>query len=125
LPADPTDGCSDLLPEPDMERARQRAGAGSPAPSFDDCAALYLAAHEPSWRNAKHRHQWASTLRTYASPVFGSLPVAAIGTEHMLAVLRMSEISARRRSCPKGQLSWNRMNRSQSCGSSSPRPRKY
>ena len=36
----------------------------------------------------KRQRAGASTLRTYASPVFGSLPVAAISTEHVLAALK-------------------------------------
>lgn len=48
----------------------------------------YLAAHEKGWRNAKHRAQWAMTLREYAGPHLGNLPVAAIQTEHVEAALR-------------------------------------
>ena len=64
--------------DPIEERERQKAAAKIVAPSFDDCAKLYIAAHEPSWRNARHRQQWTNTLRDYASPVFGSMPVEAI-----------------------------------------------
>src|ERR1700737_617757 len=46
--------------------------------TFDACAAAYIAAHEASWRNAKHREQWRNTLGSYAGPVFGSLPVQSI-----------------------------------------------
>src|SRR5215813_12435841 len=49
--------------DPIDERERRRAGADAARPSFDDCAKLYIAAHGPSWRNAKHRQQWANTLR--------------------------------------------------------------
>ena len=48
--------------------------------TFDECARAYIEDHEAGWRNAKHRAQWSSTLKTYASPVFGELPVAAINT---------------------------------------------
>ena len=48
--------------------------------SFDQCAKLYIQAHKPAWRNAKHCDQWTNTLNTYASPVFGNLPVAEIDT---------------------------------------------
>jgi integrase len=48
------------------------------AMTFDACAAAYIAAHEASWRNAKHREQWRNTLSSYAGPVFGSLPVQSI-----------------------------------------------
>ena len=37
-----------------------------------------IAAHEAAWKNAKHPAQWSSTLATYAYPVFGAQPVAAV-----------------------------------------------
>ena len=55
--------------------------------SFRQCAKRYIAAHEPSWRNAKHRAQWANTLETFAYPVLGELPVATIDTALVLNVL--------------------------------------
>jgi len=50
--------------------------------SFDDCAIAYVAAHRAGWRNAKHASQWTNTIATYCSPVFGKLPVQAIGRRH-------------------------------------------
>lgn len=48
--------------------------------SFDQCAEAYILAHKAGWKNAKHIDQWTNTLNTYASPVFGHLPVADIDT---------------------------------------------
>lgn len=48
--------------------------------TFDQCAEAYILAHKASWKNAKHADQWTNTLNTYASPVFGGLPVAEIDT---------------------------------------------
>jgi len=48
--------------------------------SFDQCAEAYILAHKAGWKNAKHGDQWTNTLNTYASPVFGHLPVAEIDT---------------------------------------------
>jgi integrase len=48
--------------------------------TFDQCAEAYILAHKASWKNAKHCDQWTNTLNTYASPVFGRLPVADIDT---------------------------------------------
>jgi len=48
------------------------------AMTFHACAAAYIDAHKAGWRNAKHREQWPNTLNTYASPIFGSLPVQAV-----------------------------------------------
>jgi integrase len=56
----------------------QRKLETAKAMTFDACAAAYIEAHQAGWRNTKHRAQWGSTLGTYVSPVFGSLPVQAI-----------------------------------------------
>jgi integrase len=48
--------------------------------TFDQCAQAYISAHKAGWKNAKHSDQWANTLSTYASPVFGHLPVAEVDT---------------------------------------------
>ena len=55
-----------------LERARMM--------TFDQCASAYIDAHKASWKNEKHRDQWTNTLATYASPIFGNLPVAEIDT---------------------------------------------
>jgi len=55
--------------------------------TFSECAVAYIAAHEATWRNAKHRQQWENTLVTYAGPVFGDLPVAAVDLAMVMAVL--------------------------------------
>ncbi len=43
-----------------LQRAETAASAG--LNTFVDVARAYIAAHEASWRNAKHRQQWANTL---------------------------------------------------------------
>jgi integrase len=48
--------------------------------TFNACATAYINAHKAGWRNLKHAEQWTNTLATYASPVFGALPVSAIDT---------------------------------------------
>lgn len=55
--------------------------------TFEDAAEQYIATHEASWRNAKHVAQWRNTLRTHAMPKLGTLPVQAIDTGLVLAVL--------------------------------------
>ncbi|MBX9649696.1 MAG: integrase arm-type DNA-binding domain-containing protein [Xanthobacteraceae bacterium] len=55
--------------------------------SFEECAKLYIAAHESSWRNEKHRTQWKSTLRTYAYPKIGKLPVGAVDTTLVVKII--------------------------------------
>jgi integrase len=55
--------------------------------TFDACAAAYLDARRDSWRNEKHRDQWRNTLSSYASPVFGSLPVQSVDVSLMMKAL--------------------------------------
>ena len=55
--------------------------------TFNECASKYIAAHRPSWRNAKHAAQWESTLATYAESVIGALPVQAIDMTLVLKVI--------------------------------------
>lgn len=63
-------------------RAAQIAGI-----TFKAVAEAYIAANEGSWRNGKHRQQWRNTLATYVYPEIGELPVAEIGTAHVLKIL--------------------------------------
>ena len=46
--------------------------------TFKDAAKRFLELHAPSWKNPKHRQQWANTLRDYAYPTLGPRPVSAI-----------------------------------------------
>ncbi|RYU61874.1 site-specific integrase [Methylolobus aquaticus] len=57
-------------------------------PTFTSAAAQYIRAHRHGWRNAKHARQWTATLKTYARPVIGSVPVDQITTEHVLRILQ-------------------------------------
>ena len=61
------------------ERA-ERALEAAKAITFADAARQYFDQHEGKWKNRKHRGQFQATLRDYALPVIGSLPVAAIDT---------------------------------------------
>lgn len=55
--------------------------------TFRACAEQLIASHEVSWRNPKHRAQWPATLKAYAYPVIGDLPVMAVDTTSVLQVL--------------------------------------
>lgn len=63
----------------DAENAAKKIEAAKNV-TFRECAEKYIAAHEASWRNHKHRAQWHSTLAAYAYPVTNALPVAMIDT---------------------------------------------
>src|SRR5262249_30098338 len=55
--------------------------------TFKQCAKSYIALHEDSWRNDKHRAQWDSTLETYAYPVIGDLAVGDIDQASIMKVI--------------------------------------
>ena len=67
-------------------RAKQALEANS-TKTFDECASAYIAAKRPGWSNPKHADQWTNTLKTYASSVFGNLPVHAVDTELVVQAL--------------------------------------
>ncbi len=56
--------------------------------TFEDAARrVWSEQIEPNVRNTKHRWQWINTLRDYAFPTIGSLPVHAIRQADILRVL--------------------------------------
>jgi integrase len=75
--------------DPINERNQRKAEAAAKdsAYTFAEVADAYIAAHSDSWKNAKHKAQWRSTLDTYAIPTLGRLPVDSITTEHVIKVL--------------------------------------
>jgi integrase len=79
--------------------------------TFDECAKAYILAHKAGWKNAKHCTQWTNTLNTYASPVFGDLPVAEIDTGLVMKCLApiwesKTETASRVRGRIESVLSW-------------------
>lgn len=80
--------------DPLEERQREAAEALATAQAahiagitFKAVAEAYIGANEGNWRNDKHRQQWKNTLATYVYPVIGELPVAEVGTAHVLQIL--------------------------------------
>jgi integrase len=69
------------------QRSASEKVAAARSMSFDKCAEAYIAAHEAAWRNDKHRQQWRNTLTSYASPVFGSVPVQDIDIDLVTKVI--------------------------------------
>jgi hypothetical protein len=63
--------------------------------TFDDCAAAYIKAHEPSWRHPKHHQQWTNSLVRYVSPAFGRVPAGSIDVGMVMNVRRKSCALAR------------------------------
>jgi integrase len=77
--------------DPITHRRAQRAAlqaTDARAMTFRQCAQGYLQDHADTWRSAKHRIEWHSTLERFVYPVLGSLPVAAIDTPLVLKVLK-------------------------------------
>jgi integrase len=58
------------------------------SPTFEDVAEAYMADRLKRLRSGVHRDQWQQTLRDYAYPIIGNMPVNAIETNDVLAVLR-------------------------------------
>lgn len=56
-------------------------------PRFRDAAAEYHGQVSKAWRNGKHGEQWLTTLKTYAFPILGDLPVDAIDAPDVQRVL--------------------------------------
>lgn len=79
--------------------------------TFDEATKQYIRQHEAAWKNPVHAAQWASTLKTYASPILGRLNVADIGTEHVMRVLdpiwdQKTETASRLRGRIEAVLGW-------------------
>ncbi len=70
----------------DAEKA-ERAAVRPVVLTFQQAAEQCIATRQHEWKNAKHRHQWGATLKTYAYPTLGALPVDRITMELVLAVL--------------------------------------
>lgn len=71
-----------------QEAARRLLASKFTNKTFNECCVQYVKSHGPTWRNAKHRKQWESTLSTYAGPVIGQLPIDRVDTAQVMAVLQ-------------------------------------
>lgn len=91
--------------------ASQLRASQSLEKTFKDAAESYIDAHSDSWKNAKHRGQWANALETYAYPVVGSLFVRDVAQEHILKILEpiwktKTETASRLRGRIESILDW-------------------
>jgi integrase len=94
---------------------REAALAKSKTITFAQAAKHYIAAHEHVWRNAKHRQQWSNTVKTYANPIIGALPVQDINLNLIVQVLQpiwatKPETAARLRGRIERILGWAKVN---------------
>ena len=79
--------------------------------TFAQCADAYIAAHQNSWKNAKHRLQWQTTLDTYAHPEIGNLAINRVALPHILNILQpiwlvKTETASRLRGRMESILDW-------------------
>jgi integrase len=64
------------------------ADAKRQTPTFVQAAARYILVKRHEWSNRKHAHQWVATLRTYAKPVIGDMPVNEVTTDDVERILK-------------------------------------
>lgn len=79
--------------------------------AFDDCAEQYILAKEHEWKNLKSQAQWRGSLKEYATPHIGDMPVRLIDTAHVLKVLepiwlKKMETASRVRGRIESVLDW-------------------
>jgi hypothetical protein len=55
--------------------------------TFKACAEQLMDSREAGWRNPKHRQQWRNTLKVYAYPVIGDLPIDEVNTQFITRIL--------------------------------------
>jgi integrase len=68
----------DARHEERLKRTTEAALAAAANITFKECAEQYYKFHSRKWKNAKHAAQFLSTLKMYAYPAMGKVPVAAI-----------------------------------------------
>lgn len=64
-----------------------RFNAQREIPTFEEFAQLVHVERMPTWRNAKHGQQWINTLRDYAFPKIGRMPVDSVNQPEVLMCL--------------------------------------
>lgn len=73
-----------------IEAARAARDALKPSKTtgitFRAAAEAYMAAHEASWKNSKHRAQWTATLEKYVYGVIGDLGVEKVALSHVMEI---------------------------------------
>ena len=78
-----------------MENRRIARVGGDPrtekreVPTFAEAAAEVIKLNLPTWKNAKHTAQWASTLGTYVFPYFGSRLVTEVSGSDVMKALAL------------------------------------
>ena len=100
--------------DPIEVRRNERAAAAleaARAMTFRACAEAYVAAHKAAWRSPKSLAAWEGTLRDYAYPIIGALPVQAVDVGLITKVIEpiwatKPETAGRVRGRIEGILDW-------------------
>jgi integrase len=74
------DGGGLVLSVKHQRAAKRREEAKQSIPTFDECAASYVASHMAGWRSVQHSREWTRSLTAHVTPVFGSTPADMIDT---------------------------------------------
>ncbi len=64
-----------------------RFNASRAIPTFEEVAQQVHIDRMPTWKNVKHGQQWINTLRDYAFPKIGRMPIDSIGQPEVLMCL--------------------------------------
>ena len=97
-----------------LARSGGDPGHRTRAITFREAVERVITLHEPSWRNGgKSAGQWRQSMRDYALPTLGSVPVGAIGPSDVISVLapiwsRKPETARRVRQRIRTTLQWSR-----------------
>jgi integrase len=76
--------------DPRAAKAAQQQAAQverAKATTFEQAAQAYIRSHRAGWKSPKSLAAWEGTLRDYAYPVIGKLPVGAVDTTLVLRVV--------------------------------------
>jgi integrase len=79
--------------------------------TFNEAAEKYLEGKLTELSNDKHAQQWRNSIKNYASPVIGTIPVDEIGIQHVVQVLEpiwhtKTETATRVRSRIEKVMNW-------------------
>jgi integrase len=77
--------------DPIEHRRQERTAAkveASRAVTFKAYAEQFISGREAAWKNPRHRQIWRTSLRDYAFPIIGHMPIADVDTAAVLSVLR-------------------------------------
>ena len=67
---------------------RRQARANATVPTFEEIARDVIALRRQDWTSEKHAAQWESTLATYVYPSIGRVPVNAVRSGDVLAIVK-------------------------------------